>query len=174
MKQAGAHGEIVETCSIVDSFGLGSWSQSSPLQALIPKLANLETTMAYELVGTRLITSFPVLEAAAGPHLLGRGEERSPVAVPLVVCGLNSSGRLFFELALIHDISRSGCRIHLCTRPQCDSPLVVRLVTEKGETRQEIAQMLFQVTWIEAEAEGWAVGAHSLGSKDLRTLVFPA
>ena len=134
--------------------------------------------MAYELVGGRFLTSFPAIEERTKPRLLPRAEEhraedRSPIAVPLVICGLNSSGRLFFELAHIQDISRTGCRIHLCTKPQTDSPLAVRLVTDKGVTRQEIAQILFQVAWIHPEAEGWAVGAYSLGSKDLRTLVFP-
>jgi hypothetical protein len=128
--------------------------------------------MAFELVCSKFLTSLPAVEDGTKPHL-HRVEERSPIAVPLVVCGLNFSGKLFFELAHIQDISSSGCRIYLCTRPQTDSPLAVRLVTDQGVTRHEIAQMLFQVAWIRPEEQGWAVGAYSLGSKDLRTLVFP-
>jgi hypothetical protein len=130
--------------------------------------------MAYELLGARLETTLPVIEEEARAQLSGRSEERFSVSVPLVVCGLNSSGRLFFELAPVHDISRSGCRVHLRTKPQCDSPLVIRLVSDDHEIRQDIAQVLFQVTWIKPETEGWAVGAQYLGSKDLRTLVFPS
>jgi hypothetical protein len=93
---------------------------------------------------------------------------------PLVVCGLNSNGRLFFELASIHDISSSGCRIHLCTKPQHDSPLAMRMLKDKKGNAQESAQLLFQVAWILPESEGWAVGARCVGSTDLRTLVFPS
>src|SRR5579863_3925937 len=123
--------------------------------------------MAFELVCGKFLTSFPAVEDASKPHLQ-RLEERSAIEVPLLVCGLNFSGRLFFEFAHIEDISSSGCRMHLCTKPQTDSPLAVRLVTDEGVTRHEIAQLLFQIAWIRAAEQGWAVGAQSLGSKDLR------
>jgi|HubBroStandDraft_1064217.scaffolds.fasta_scaffold258669_2 hypothetical protein len=129
--------------------------------------------MAYELVGSGFLTNFPAIEEGAGPELLEREERRLTASVSLVVCGLNSSGRLFFELASIHDISRSGCRIHLGTKPQSDSPLAVRVFRYKGEAKQEIGQLLFQVVWTLPEPEGWAVWAESVGGTDLRTLVFP-
>ena len=129
--------------------------------------------MAFELECTKFLTSFPAVEDASKPHLQ-RLEERSVIALPLLVCGLNFSGKLFFEFTHIQDLSSSGCRMYLATKPQTDSPLAVRLVTDKGVTRQEIAQILFQIVWIRAEEQGWAVGAQSLGSKDLRTLVFPS
>jgi hypothetical protein len=129
--------------------------------------------MAFEIVCGKFLTSFPVIEDATKPHLQ-RMEERSTIAVPLLVCGLNFSGKLFFEFAHIQDISSSGCRMHLATKPQTDSPWAVRLVTDKGATRHDIAQLLFQIAWMRVEEQGWAIGAHSLGSKDLRALVFPS
>jgi hypothetical protein len=138
--------------------------------------------MAYELLSAAFSAGRAANEDVASPRLLNRLSDRSSereyqrsaLSLPLVVCGLNASGRIFFELASTYDISRSGCRLHLCTQPQHDSPLAIRVISNKGEGTEESAQILFQVAWLLPEAEGWAVGAHSLGDTDLRTLVFPS
>jgi hypothetical protein len=129
--------------------------------------------MAYELLGAGFPVPNAVIENGAKPATSGQFEQRSEASVQLIVCGLNSDGRLFFELGSVREISRSGCRLHLCTKPQGDSPLAVRMINSKGETIRESAQILFEVTWLMPEAEGWAVGARSLAKADLRTLVFP-
>ena len=49
-----------------------------------------------------------------------------------------------------------------------------RLITEQGQPASKSDQLLFQVTWLQAEAEGWDVQANSLGAADSRPLVFPS
>src|SRR5579872_4611436 len=128
--------------------------------------------MAYEL----LSAGFPLVPSASvkrpETRLSGR-LQRSEVSPTLVVCGLNCWGRLFFELASVHDISPSGCRIHLSTKPQQDSPLAVRMITERGQPASKGDQLLFQVTGLQPDAEGWDVQANSLAAAESRTLVFP-
>ena len=129
--------------------------------------------MAYQL----LSAEFPLVTSAstkrAEPRLSGRLAQRSRVSPTLVVCGLNSCGRLFFELASVRDISPSSCHIHLSTKPQHDSPLAVRMITENGELEEKGDQLLFQVTGLQPDAEGWDVQANSLAATESRALVFP-
>lgn len=128
--------------------------------------------MAAELHSAGLSTNLPSIEGETSHQRSERAEYRSVLALPLVVCGLNVSGRIFFEMTSTHDVSGAGCRIHLCTQPQFESPLAIRMIKNKGSASEESIQILFQLAWLQPEGDGWAVGAQRLGDADLRALVF--
>ena len=88
-------------------------------------------------------------------------ENHSPIKWPVLVCGLDANGRLFFELTSSHDIGPAECCIHIRTRPQQNSPLAIRISQLVG-LEEENTQVLFQAVWLRSEGEGWVIGAESI------------
>ena len=91
-----------------------------------------------------------------------RQEDRPSLALPVVVCGMGLNGKLFFELTRTLDVSRSGCRVHIRTQPQMESPLAVRLIRRGDAIREESVQILCRVVWLRQDSDGWLVGAATL------------
>jgi hypothetical protein len=103
-----------------------------------------------------------------------RREERPAIALSLLVFGFNATGRLFHERASTRNISRNGCCIHLCTQPQGDSPLALRVVLNAGTALEHAPPPLtYQFVWTLPSGDGWDVGAAALDDADLMRLAFP-
>jgi hypothetical protein len=134
-----------------------------------------EGFMAYQRSRSNLSEmQFPI-QAAPGPQRSERREQRFLMNLPVVVCGFGANGRIFSELATTRDMSRSGCSLHLRTRPESGSSLAIRLMPQGSASPAEIFQVLVEVTWMVQEgAEGWTVGASVLDNTDLRALAFPS
>ena len=108
------------------------------------------------------------------PRASNRREPRSDTVISIAVCGIAHTGRLFFELCATRNISRSGCCLHLRTRPQSDSALALRIVPRGGIIGEGLVQLLFQVAWLKPEGDGWSVGAFAIDEGDLRRVAFPS
>jgi len=102
-----------------------------------------------------------------------RSEGRSDVQLAVTVYGFVTTGKLFVEHCSTRNVSHSGCCVHLRTQPQADTALALRLL-RWGLSAKRAAQLLYQVVWIQKDADGWLVGASSLGPADLYSLAFPA
>ena len=110
----------------------------------------MENPVAYKSVSAGLSSAERLaIEGGVTTMRPERSEYRSVLSLPLVVCGLNLSGRIFFEMTSSHDISGSGCLLHLCTQPQVESPLAIRMIKNKGKASEESVQVLFQVAWLQ-------------------------
>jgi len=108
------------------------------------------------------------------PRKATRKEPRSDFDLTLAVCGIASTGRMFFELCSTRNISRSGCCIHMRHRPQSDSALALRAMPQGAAAGDHEVQLLFQVAWLHPEGDGWDVGAFALGQAGLDRLAFPS
>jgi hypothetical protein len=111
---------------------------------------------------------------AAVPFHPSRREPRSAAELTFALCGLAASGRFFVELCSTINVSRSGCCLRLRTRPQSDSAIALRAVPGGASLPQGTSQVLFQLAWMQPDAEGWLIGAFALGEADLRSLAFPS
>ena len=101
-----------------------------------------------------------------------RSEKRSEVRLAVTVYGFATTGKLFVEHCATRNVSRSGCCIHLQTRPQADAALALRLL-RWGLSAKAASQLLYQIVWIRKDGDGWLIGASSLGPADLYSLAFP-
>jgi hypothetical protein len=102
-----------------------------------------------------------------------RREERSALALSLLVFGFNPSGRVFQERTSTRNVSPHGCCFHLRTRPQTDTPLALRVIRYEGATRESSSPLTYQFIWALRVGEGWDVGAVALDDVDLMRLAFP-
>ena len=110
----------------------------------------------------------------AGSFRSTRREPRSSAELSFAVCGLDASGRFFVELCSTVNISRSGCCLRLRTRPLAGSALALRAVPGGTSLPEGTSQLLFQLAWLQPDADGWLMGAFALGEADLCRLAFPS
>jgi len=110
----------------------------------------------------------------AEPFHSARRETRSLAKLTFAVCGLAASGRFFVELCSTVNISRSGCCLRLRTRPLTGSALALRAVPGGTSLPEGTSQLLFQLAWLQPDADGWLIGAFALGEADLCRLAFPS
>jgi hypothetical protein len=110
--------------------------------------------------------------ALGQPRRSERRERRSPISVLLKVCGFDSSGRIFSELAGTRNISRSGCCIHLRREPLKNTSLALQVIPHEKPVPQSGPQLLYHVAWVRPTEDGWDVGLFALGRMDLLQVAF--
>ena len=91
------------------------------------------------------------------PRKSERRERRSPLRIPLRVCGFCSDGRVFSEVACTTNVSRSGCCVNLRTRPLDQTSIAVQVVPHGGVLSEAGIQLLYQIVWIRHAEQSWEV-----------------
>jgi hypothetical protein len=95
-----------------------------------------------------------------------KGERRSETRVNLKfaieVCGFERHGHFFNERATTSDVSESGGNFRLSADVEKDSVLAIRLIERRNGRETETRPVLFQVSRIHPDYEGWTVGVSRL------------
>ena len=102
-----------------------------------------------------------------------RKGKRVPLAFPIEVSGLDRSGRMFSEKTSTCDISEVGCRFLVKTQLERGDVVAIKLISRTNGHAPESKPLLFQIVWVNCEADGWAVGALQLQKENLWHVAFP-
>jgi hypothetical protein len=107
----------------------------------------------------------------AKPKRTKRREQRYGFPIPIIVFGFGSHGSLFVERAIVRNVSRRGCCIHLNQRPQ-DPTLAVQAMPREGMTTVNLPHVLYEIVWLREVNNGWDVGAFALSDTSVVDLAF--
>jgi hypothetical protein len=109
----------------------------------------------------------------AKPKATKRRERRYAFPIPIIVFGFDSHGSLFVERAIVRNVSRRGCCIHLSQKPQ-DPTLAVQAMPREGMTTVNLPHVLYEIVWLQEVNHGWDVGAFALSDTSVLDLAFPS
>jgi hypothetical protein len=93
-----------------------------------------------------------------------RREPRMPLTFPLEVSGLDRSRKFFTERTSSLDVGEFSCAFVLQADVEQDSVVAVRSFHWQNSSVMESQPVLFQVTRVEEQVEGWIVATVRLQS----------
>jgi hypothetical protein len=93
-----------------------------------------------------------------------RLEPRADLRIPVEVCGFNRHSRFFSERTFTVNVSSGGCRLLLHAEVDEETILAVRLIQRRMGREIDTRPTLFQVVWLEGQANGWTLGASKVQS----------
>ena len=91
-----------------------------------------------------------------------RRQPRTPLKIPIEVCGFNRHGRFFSEKTTTADVSIGGCKFNLRTDVEKETVLAIRVIHRRNGQELDSRPVLFQVNWFQALADGFTLGASKL------------
>ncbi len=102
-----------------------------------------------------------------------RRGKRVALTYSIEVAGFDRSGRLFTECTSTWDVSEDGCSFRLKTPLQRGDVVAIKLVTRKRTDPAGNRSLLFQISWIVQERDGWKAGAMKLQPESIWHAAFP-
>ncbi len=93
--------------------------------------------------------------------------ERFRPQISIEVCGFDRCGRFFSERSETSNVSEEGCKFYLRTEVERDANVALRAIDRHDRRGNDSAPVLFQVSRIERESSGWALGASKLHGDDM-------
>jgi len=102
-----------------------------------------------------------------------RREKRIPLVFPIEVSGFDRNGRFFSERTITADVSEGGCRFQLKTEVERGSVVAIKLVSRHTNRLQPERPLLFKVSRVVEESNGWTLGAAKLQPESLWCIAFP-
>ena len=108
----------------------------------------------------------------ASVHCGERREERFAIGMEIEVSG-TKDGEIFHVGAKTEDISRWGCSFVVGMRLKKDDIVVIRLKESAANQDGEALQAIFQIVRVEADGQGWRVGAWKLEDVNIWGIELP-
>ena len=101
-----------------------------------------------------------------------RRQRRYAFPLPVLVVGFTTGDRLFKHLGFTRNVSKTGCCIHLPTKPDITAGLALSILPRE-ELLMLSEPVLYEIAWARADGCGWEVGAEVLESPGVLDLAFP-
>lgn len=102
-----------------------------------------------------------------------RKGKRVPLTFPIEVCGFDRAARMFSERTRTTDISEVGCRFRMKAELARGDVVAIKLVSRGNNHDSECKALLFRISWVRQDPDGWTVGALKLQQEKIWHVTFP-